>query len=104
MEINQFAKNLCDRNLKHAKKEIFDWEFYAIAMGGEAGEVLNRLKKIKRGDPGAAKDQLIEETADTIIYGLLLLAELGADPEKALLDKFEIVNKRLAAGGFHARP
>jgi NTP pyrophosphatase (non-canonical NTP hydrolase) len=104
MEINEFAKKLYDRNVKHGKKDLFDYEFYAIALGGEAGEVLNRLKKLKRGDPNATKEDLVEETADAIIYGLLLLSELGADPEKIMLEKFEIVNKRLAAGGFHARP
>ena len=47
---------------------------------------------------------MAEEVADAITYGFLLLSTLGVDPEKVLLDKYEKVNNRIAAGGFGARP
>jgi len=104
MHINEFAKIIYDRDLKHEKKKVFDWEYYAIAMAGESGEVLDTLKKIKRGDPGLSKKDVAEEVADVIGFAFLLLKELDVDPEKTLLDKFEKVNRRLDAGGYHARP
>ncbi len=102
MEINRFAK----MNHERAKKNdpgTFDWEYFLIAMGGECGELLNKLKKIKRGDYEADNDKIAEETADVITYAFLLLSELGMDPEKVLLDKYEKVNQRLEKGGFHVR-
>lgn len=107
MQINEFAKMAHERDKKHDKNKVFNWEFYSIAMGGEAGEVLNNLKKLKRGDPINKEEffkDLAEETADVITFGFLLLSELGVDPEKTLLDKFEKVNRRLDTGGYHARP
>lgn len=103
MEINKFALMAHERSKKNDPKDAFNWEFYTIALGGEAGELLNLLKKVKRGDFPAEKSVIAEETADIITYGFLLLSELGVDPEKALMDKYEKVNRRIEAGGFHKR-
>ncbi|MBI2578382.1 MAG: hypothetical protein HYW26_01590 [Candidatus Aenigmarchaeota archaeon] len=107
MHINEFARIAHERDRKHDKNKAFNWEFYSIAMGGEAGEVLNNVKKLKRGDPISKEEffkDLAEEAADVITFGFLLLSELGADPEKILLEKYEKVNRRLDDGGFHKRP
>ncbi len=104
MHINEFAKMNHERSVKHDAQKIFNWEYYAIAIGGEAGELLNVLKKTKRGDFPLNKAALAEETADIITYAFLLLSELGVDHEQIILEKFEKVNKRLDAGGFSARP
>lgn len=103
MQINEFARMNHERSTKHDKKDVFNWEFYIIALGGEAGELLNTLKKIKRGDFPLNKEEMAEEAADIVTYGFLLLSELDADPEKTLMKKFEKVNKRLEKGGFGAR-
>ncbi|MFH1780160.1 MAG: hypothetical protein ABH803_03385 [Candidatus Micrarchaeota archaeon] len=103
MEINDFAKLNHERSVKFDLNKAFNWEYYAIAMGGECGELLNKLKKIKRGDFPVNKEELAEETVDVITYGFLLLSELGVDAEKVLMDKFEKVNKRVEKGGFHCR-
>lgn len=102
MEMNEFARINYERSLNHGGKQ-FDWEFYAIGLGGEAGELLNLLKKIKRGDFELNKALVAEEAADVITYGFLLLSELGVDPEKVIMNKFEKVNKRLEKGSFGSR-
>ena len=101
MEINEFAKMSHKRSKDNATGT--DWEYFLIGMAGECGELLNILKKVKRGDFEVDKEKIAEETADIITYALILLKELGVDPEKAILEKYEKVNKRLADGGFHVR-
>jgi NTP pyrophosphatase (non-canonical NTP hydrolase) len=102
MEINEFAKMCFERTRRHDKKKL-DWEFFSLAMAGECGEMLNYIKKVKRGDFPLDKSKLAEETADAVTYAFILLSELGIDPEKALMDKFEKVNKRLEKGGWSQR-
>ena len=103
MEINEFAKINQERAKKNDPDKRFNWEYFLIAMSGECGELLNKLKKIKRGDFPLDENGMAEEAADAITYAFLLLSELGVDPEKVLIDKFEKVNKRLDKGGFHVR-
>lgn len=87
-------------------------QYFIIAMGGEAGETLNKLKKYMREDPeyrgieGIKKyqDDVAEECADVITYAFLLLSTLDRDAAEEVMKKFEKVNRRLAAGGFDARP
>ena len=102
MEINQFAGMAYDRSQKNSRKK-HDWEFYIIGLGGEAGEILNILKKIKRGDFPMDKDKIADETSDIITYALILMMSLGVDPEKAIMKKYEEVNRRLELGGFGKR-
>ncbi len=92
-----------ERSKKNDSNNSFNWEFYAIAMSGEAGEVLNVIKKIKRGDFALDKEKIAEETVDVITYAFLLLSELGFDAEEVIMKKFEKVNKRISQGGFHIR-
>ncbi|MEW8120042.1 MAG: MazG-like family protein [Candidatus Thiodiazotropha sp.] len=80
-----------------------DW---ACAMAGEAGEVCNAVKKLRRLDDGTntAKDPQTEEEAlkaigaelaDTIIYCDLLAARLGLDLSVEIQAKFNEVSRRM---------
>lgn len=102
MQINEFARMAYERSQKNSKTK-HDWEFYIIGLGGEAGELLNILKKIKRGDFPMDKDKIADETADILTYAFILLSSIGVDPEKAIMKKYEEVNKRIALGGFDKR-
>lgn len=79
---------------------ISDW---GCAMGGEAGEALNAIKKLRRiedeipniSDPsrqlstrGAAIDAIGEEIADTVIYADLLCSRIGLRLEDVIRKKF----------------
>lgn len=77
-----------------------DW---SNAMGGEAGEAQNVVKKIRRIDTGTATqaaskevlvDLLADEIADTVIYADLLAAYYGIDLAAAIGRKFNEVSMR----------
>ena len=80
-----------------------DW---ACAMAGEAGEVCNAVKKLRRLADGTntAKDPQTEseclkaigsEIADTVIYLDLLAARLGLDMSYEVECKFNEVSRRM---------
>jgi len=89
-----------------------DW---SNAMCGEAGEVANVVKKMRRHETGtgsvnnpspeALRVMLGDEIADTLIYLDLLAAHYGLDLEAAVERKFDAVSvregfpERLAASG-----
>lgn len=52
MEIDDFAAMSFRRAIEHRsdKASPFDMEYFLIALAGEAGEIMNLLKKYKRGD------------------------------------------------------
>jgi NTP pyrophosphatase (non-canonical NTP hydrolase) len=75
-------------------------------MAGEAGEVCNAVKKLRRLADGnnTAKDpqtesaairQIGEEIADTVIYLDLLAARLGLDMGEEIQQKFNVVSQRM---------
>ena len=108
MEINElFAKNVERCNRWHPGG-IDEWSplEWAGAMCGEAGEAANAAKKLKRVEarlqninaPGrslidvdTARVKVAEEVADTILYGLLLMARVGiSNPEEILAKVFNV--------------
>lgn len=78
-----------------------DW---ACALGGETGECLNAVKKLRRHDDGTntAKDPATREDciaaiggelADVVIYADLLAADLGLDLGEQIRAKFNRVSE-----------
>lgn len=86
---------------------LADW---SNAMGGEAGEAQNVVKKIRRIDTGTDRPQgrflspaderqrlvnaLATELADVVIYADLLAAHAGIDLAAAIVSKFNIISER----------
>jgi NTP pyrophosphatase (non-canonical NTP hydrolase) len=83
-----------------------DW---AVAMAGEAGEVCNAVKKLRRIECELASEnepdrqlstldeairKIGEEIADTVIYLDLLAHRLGIDLENEVVSKFNAVSER----------
>lgn len=78
-----------------------DW---SNALAGEAGEVANAVKKIRRLEIGVSHadqpeyGELIEkvgrELADVLIYADLLAGELGIDLWEALKAKFNEISEK----------
>lgn len=71
---------------------------WACAMGGEAGEALNVVKKHRRGDltDGELREQLGAELADVVTYADLLAHRAGIDLGAAVRRKFNQVSQRRA--------
>ena len=91
-------KQLFDMNVSRCarwhERGLEDWSplEWAGAMAGEAGEAANAAKKLKRVEThmmsinesarhyttvAEARVQVANEVADTILYGLLLMARVG---------------------------
>ena len=72
----------------------FDW---ALAIAGEAGELCNILKKVRRGDftLDAKRAEILSEIADVMTYCDLLMSRLDASTGREILRKFDEVSKRV---------
>jgi NTP pyrophosphatase (non-canonical NTP hydrolase) len=50
----------------------FPWDYFAVAIGGEAGEILEHVKKSKRDDGGILtperREKIIKEMGDVLWY------------------------------------
>lgn len=79
-------------------------ERWGLALGGEAGEALNKMKKLVRFEEGMQGpteslerqdyvDAVAEELADIIIYADLAAARLGINLGMAVRDKFNQTSK-----------
>lgn len=82
---------------------VSDW---AVAMAGEAGEVCNAVKKLRRVEDSLAqvtgpstREQAIreigDELADTYLYLDLLAHRLGIDLPEAITRKFNAVSVKV---------
>lgn len=60
-----------------------NWVYVALGLGGEAGEILNKLKKILRDENSRVSDgkkrELSEEIGDVLWYIAGLCTELNLD-------------------------
>lgn len=78
---------------------VSDW---SNAMAGEAGEVCNAVKKLRRWEcqiqdsrsipPEELKLKIAREIGDTYLYLNLLSLRLGIDIEQAIIDTFNRVS------------
>lgn len=68
--------------------------FWACAVGGETGELLNLIKKQERGDLIQIKD-IAYEMADIIIYLDLLATKMGINLTVSIVEKFNQVSDRV---------
>ncbi len=80
---------------------LADW---SNALCGEAGELANVIKKIRRQETGAVnqgdptvealKNMAMNELADVVIYADLLADQLGGDLGQAIKAKFNKVSEK----------
>lgn len=80
----------------------FDVCYLGLAMGGEAGEAQNMIKKLLRRRAGLATKnteadlikEIAKELADVYIYLDLIASGLSIDLGQAIIDKFNEVSVR----------
>lgn len=77
-----------------------DLSFRAIELGGEAGELLNVVKKLVREERGwrGSRDtveHLAEELADVVICASLMANDVGIDLGQAVVDKFNATSLKV---------
>lgn len=79
----------------HDDWSLTDW---ALAFIGEAGEICNEVKKLRRNDGTGSKERLAMEIADAFTYLDLLAARAGIDIWPAVVTKFNIVSEKRSCG------
>ncbi len=74
-------------------KAVHEWSptDWACAVGGETGELLNKIKKLRRGDT-IPLIEVADEAADIVIYLDLLCHRMGIDLAEAIRRKFNQVS------------
>jgi NTP pyrophosphatase (non-canonical NTP hydrolase) len=84
----------CREAFNHPEWTIFDW---ALCIAGEAGELCDALKKVRRGDYTLDKkrDAILKEIADVMIYCDLAFTCLEASTDVELINKFDEVSGRV---------
>lgn len=110
-EIRYVYKELTFKKISEANAErceawhsLFDWSAtdWATAMMGEAGELCNVIKKMRRKEchinqaniPEDIKAALAEEVGDTFIYLDLLCQRLGLDLDECVANTYNRVSIR----------
>lgn len=111
LTFREVAKAGLARSNRWHKGGITDWtpSDWAVAMAGEAGEVCNAIKKLRRvqdeianiSDPDRqissereAAAKIGEELADTFLYLDLLAQRLGLDLAAEVIAKFNAVSEK----------
>jgi len=84
-------------------REETSLEYWAMAIGGETGELLNAMKKYVRGHrkDGTSQElelKIAEEAADILIYLMILSDVIGFDLEEITKRKQEINILRMQEG------
>ena len=105
MGLEKLRKASQERQKEWGKGQEFSLSFRGVELGGEAGEVLNEIKKIERHRMGIAGgketlDDLKDEIGDVIICLDLIAGDLGIDLFECAKNKF---NKTSEKHGFQTR-
>jgi NTP pyrophosphatase (non-canonical NTP hydrolase) len=118
MEIDHVFATSVERAKRWHPGGVEDWSplEWAGAMCGEAGEAANAAKKLKRIETGLqninagkrslvdleiARGKVADEVADTILYGLLLMARVGIESPERILAR--VFNAKSVEYGFPER-
>ena len=80
----------------------------AMALGGEAGELLDQLQWLSESESEALDDEkhqaVRDEIADVFIYTIMLSDRLGIDLIEAAFDKLERNQRKYPAATSRGRP
>jgi NTP pyrophosphatase (non-canonical NTP hydrolase) len=88
-------QNYIDNTYFKGVREKTDLAYWAMAIGGESGELQNAIKKlvrghIKDGSEEEIKLKIAEECADVLIYLIILSQVLDFDLKQITLEKQKI--------------
>lgn len=71
---------------------------WSMGLAGEAGELIDMLKKVYFHDHPANRDALVKELGDVLWYVAVLSDELGIDLEEVARTNIEKLEKRYPQG------
>jgi NTP pyrophosphatase (non-canonical NTP hydrolase) len=93
---DQFQRQNIERASNAFPPQCLTTEFLAIAIAGEAGEMCNFVKKVKRGDYSIdeKRAEILDELADIMTYCDLFMSVLNEKTIDRLVAKFAEVSAR----------
>lgn len=99
-EFQQRNAQRCEEGFGHAvawDEPSWPIQNWALAIGGEAGELQNLIKKCLRGDftVPEKRHEILSELADIITYCDLAISSLGAITADVVWTKFDEVSARI---------
>lgn len=104
MELNEYAKR-AERTWEKIAIDGNDYLYPAIGLAGEAGEFLNKVKKIYRDDKGELTPErradMLYELGDVLWYVAILSKELDSSLEEVAAMNNKKLESRLLRGTVH---
>lgn len=99
MDFEQLRDANRRRHIEWTNNGNVSLSFRGLELGGEAGEVLNEIKKLERGRMGMAGGKsdlngVTEELADVLICVDLIAMDLGIDLAAAVESKFNRTSEK----------
>lgn len=93
LTLNALRNANIERNMEWDDSGKLPLMFWGLELGGEAGEALNKIKKLERERLGvrgsrATKEELAEELGDVVICASLTAIAADIDLEQATVKKF----------------
>lgn len=100
MELNEIQEQCANDSRRWFPDTVSRLGFVALAIGGEAGEFCNIVKKVERGSHSLDKlrDEAALELADVLVYLCDAASILGMDLETLYHQKREYNETRFGRG------
>lgn len=104
MDLNEYQKRAAVYDLGKGQGELLGKDFMAVVLGlsGEAGEVMEKFKKVIRDKEGKideeAREGIVSEMGDVLWYLAVVARYLGVDLEKVAQENLEKLESRKQRG------
>jgi len=108
MTFEEYEKFLLDNLIIfHPKNENYNLAYFALGLGGESGEYVERFKKFLRNGPDAVMDdkvkkELLLELGDVLFYVVSNVHLLGFSIEDLMQTHIDKLNKRIEKNTVYA--
>ena len=107
MNLNEYQKETRKTDLGTGPEHNISptWLYYVLGLGGETGELLEKIKKHFRDDYGVwtdeRKDQVVKEAGDVLWYLARLLDVLDIEFDTIAKDNITKLLKRMKENKIH---
>lgn len=107
MELDEYQKQTRKTDLGTGPEHNISpyWLYYVLGLGGETGELIEKIKKHFRDDYGkwlpGRKEQIIKEAGDILWYLARLLDELDISFDKIAEENMTKLLKRMEENKLH---
>ena|SRR5208282_2031961 len=104
MNLNEYQERALETAVYAENKNIDRLTYTVLALGGEVGELQNKLKKYLRSGERPSRDVLSDELGDVIWYCAAIAKELMLPLEAVAVQNLEKLARRRAKNEIKDRP